>query len=427
MAIIPSENLHISNAHTEAQQQKFTSALFILAVLYFMMGFITCLNDTLVPFFKEGFNLSYSQSSLVQFYFFLTYGIMSIPAGKLVEKIGFKNGMVAGFLIAAFGAFLFFPASAFHVYEIFLAALFILATGIVLLQVSANPYITILGPAKTASSRLTLIQGVGSIGTTAAPIFGASFILSSVQKSSSNSAVGIPYLAIGACLLLIALIILKLRLPVIVIGSGKEESKQSQVSSLFAFRNLNFGVVGIFMYVGAEVSLGTFLTNYISDKIFIETNQANKYVAFYWGAMLVGRLIGSVVLRSIRPSVILSFLSMMAIALITLSIFTDGYLAVWTMIAVGLCNSVMFAVIFSLSVSGLSQYTTRASGLLSTAIFGGAIVSFAVGVLKDHFSWQVAFVIPIVCYCYLCFYGMNGYKSRFSLHISEKPLLNQNI
>src|SRR2546421_4123894 len=187
------------------QKQNYTPALVSLAVLYFMMGLITCLNDTLVPFFKKGFNLSYTESSLVQFYFFLTYGIMSIPAGKIVGRIGYKNGMVLGFFIAAIGAFLFFPASLLHQYALFLAALFIIAIGIVLLQVAANPYVTILGPARTASSRLTLIQGVGSIGTTVAPLLGAYFILSRIKESQTSSqAVRTPYIIIGAVLLLIA-------------------------------------------------------------------------------------------------------------------------------------------------------------------------------------------------------------------------------
>jgi FHS family L-fucose permease-like MFS transporter len=392
MAVIISDNIE---GAVETPAGNYTPALISLGILYFMMGFITCLNDTLVPFFKAGFNLSYSQSSLVQFYFFLTYGVISVPAGKLVARIGYKNGMVAGFFIAAAGAFLFFPASVFHVYGLFLAALFILAMGIVLLQVSANPYITILGPAATASSRLTLIQGVGSIGTTLAPLFGAAFIL---QYSTR-----IPYLAIGGCLVMIALVVWRLRLPVVATVAKAE-------GSVFSFRNLNFGIIAIFMYVGAEVSIGTFLTNYITDKVPINTAAANNYVAFYWGGMLVGRLAGSVLLRNIRPAAALAFLSAASVALILISLASTGYVAVWTMIATGICNSVMFAIIFSLSVNGLGKFTTTASGWLSTAIAGGAIVSYTQGVLKDHFSWPVSFIIPVICYLYLLFYGINGYK-----------------
>lgn len=412
MANAPVQHVVVSEP-ADQKKQKYTPALIALAVLYFMMGFITCLNDTLVPFFKKGFTLTYSQSSLVQFYFFLTYGIMSIPAGKLVERVGYKQGMVLGFSVAAFGALLFFPASLLHQYFLFLAALFIVAMGIVLLQVAANPYITVLGPARTASSRLTLIQGVGSIGTTVAPIFGAHFILSRLQESNASSeAVKYPYLGIAALLICIAIVVSRLRLPDIKPSSNTlSPSSTKSRKHIFSFRNLNFGIWAIFFYVGAEVSIGTFLTNYIADKLTIAEEEANSFVAFYWGSMLVGRLIGSFVLKSVKPSVVLSICSALAILLIGISVNADGHAAVWTMIAVGLSNSVMFAIIFSLSVNGLGKFTTQASGLLSTAIVGGAIISLAQGVLKDYSTWSVAFMLPLACYLYILFFGLNGYKS----------------
>ncbi len=398
---------------SDHKNTNYTTALTTLAVLYFMNGFITCLNDTLVPFFKSGFTLSYSESSLVQFYFFLTYGIMSFPAGKIVERIGYKNGMVLGFFVSAFGALLFVPASIMHQYYIFLAALFVLSIGVVLLQVAANPYITILGPSKTASSRLTLIQAVGSIGTTVAPIFGAHFILSRLQEAhASSDAVKYPYIGIAVMLIVIALVVLALKLPDLKPGKNTNASFTGQNKSLFSFRNLNLGAIGIFVYVGAEVSLGTFLTNYISDTLQIPVNQANTFVAYYWGSMLIGRLIGSYILKKIKPSVVLSVCAAFAILLIAISINSKGYLAVWSMIAVGLCNSVMFAIIFSLSVKGVGKYTTQASGILSTAIAGGAIISFSQGLLKDHSTWFFAFLIPMACYFYIMFYGINGYKSK---------------
>lgn len=393
----------------------YTPALISLAVLYFMMGFITCLNDTLVPFFKKGFTLTYAESSLVQFYFFLTYAIMSIPAGRIVERIGFKNGMVTGFSVAAFGALLFYPASAWHEYYLFLAALFILATGIVLLQVAANPYITVLGPAKTASSRLTLIQGVGSIGTTVAPIFGAALILSPLQTAHDGSEpVRYPYLGIAFVLLIIALVVSRLALPAIKTAGTASKVVSHGSLPIFSFRHLNLGALGIFMYVGAEVSIGTFLTNYISDLLIIPVTAANNYVAFYWGSMLAGRLLGSYILKRVRPPLVLTICSMLAVVSILVSINTSGTAAVWSMIAVGLSNSIMFATIFSLSVSGLKTFTTQASGLLSTAIAGGAVIPFAQGLLKDHYDWPVAFVLPLLCYLYILYYALDGYKSRFS-------------
>ena len=406
----------VTAEHADQQNGTYKPALISLAVLYFMMGFITCLNDTLVPFFKEGFTLSYAQSSLVQVYFFLTYGIMSIPAGKIVERIGFKKGMVLGFSVASMGAVLFYPASVWHQYYLFLAALFIVAIGIVLLQVAANPYITVLGPAKTASSRLTLIQGVGSIGTTVAPLFGAYFILSRLQVSNAPSeAVRFPYIGIAALLIVIAFVVSRLALPVINQSEGTTLPSTERVKSIFSFRNLNFGVIGIFMYVGAEVSIGTYLTNYIADTLKISVIDANAYVAFYWGSMLIGRLMGAYILQKTRPALVLSLCASMAIALIVVSISTTGIVAVWTMIGVGLFNSIMFATIFSLSVSGLKNYTTKASGLLSTAISGGAIISYAQGVIADNYDWRIAFLLPVLCYGYILFYGANGYKSKFSV------------
>lgn len=410
MANIPLSNARVTHSDPGTN---YLPALISLGVLYFMNGFITCLNDTLVPFFKEGFTLSYADSSLVQFYFFLTYGLMSFPAGIVVEKIGYKNGMVLGFAIAAVGALLFYPAADMHLYYLFLAALFVLAIGIVVLQVASNPYITALGPAKTASSRLTLIQAVGSIGTTVAPIFGASFILSRLSESGASSdAVKYPYLGIAAMLICIALVVYNLKLPHIAAGQTDFETTQAEKRSIFGFRNLNFGAWAIFAYVGAEVSIGTFLTNYISDTLTIGVEDANAYVSYYWGGMLVGRLLGSYLLQKIKPSTVLTFCSLAAVGLIALSVVSSGALAVWSMIGVGLFNSVMFAIIFSLSVEGLGTYTTKASGILSTAIAGGAIVSFSQGYLKDHSTWAVAFMLPVICYLYIVFFGMNGYKRK---------------
>ncbi len=422
MANFSSQN--VVAAETDSKQS-YVPALISLAVLYFMMGFITCLNDTLVPFFKNSFTLTYSQSSLVQFYFFLTYGLISIPAGKIVEKIGYKKGIVTGFCIAALGSLLFFPASILHEYHIFLAALFVLAIGIVILQVAANPYITVLGSAKTASSRLTLIQGVGSLGTTAAPVFGAHFILSRLQESTASSdAVKYPYLGITGLLLLIAIIVYMLKLPAIK-GGAVEQSEnvgQSKKNAL-GFRNLKLGVLAIFFYVGAEVSIGTFLTNYIADTLGITEAAANSYVAFYWGGMIVGRLFGAVILNYLKPSNVLTFCAAIAILLIAVSLSSSGYTAVWSMIAVGLFNSVMFAIIFSLSVKGLGKYTSQASGFLSSAIAGGAIISYSQGFLIDNYNWTIAFILPLLCYLYIVYYGINGYKAKFKYQINSGPLL----
>jgi FHS family L-fucose permease-like MFS transporter len=325
--------------------------------------------------------------------------------------------MVLGFSIAAVGALLFFPASILHMYALFLAALFIVAIGIVILQVAANPYVTILGPAKTASSRLTMVQGVGSIGTTVAPIIGSYFILSQLGSSEGSSeAVRFPYLVIAGMLIAIAFTVSRLKLPtVITVGSQQINQDNKQVKGVFSFRNLNFGAIAIFVYVGAEVSIGTFLTNYISDTMHIDVKDSNTFVAFYWGGMMVGRLIGSFVLKSIKPSLVLAVCAAMSILLIVISVTSNGQLAIWSMILIGVFNSVMFAIIFSLSVNGLGEHTTKASGILSTAIVGGAIISYAQGLLIDSFTWPVAFMLPLVCYAYILFYGVNGYRSSHNI------------
>lgn len=409
MAQLPINSITIEENSGISVKQNYTPALITLAVLYFMMGFITVLNDTLVPFFKKGFDLTYAQSSLVQFYFFLTYGIMSIPAGRIVSKVGYKKGMVLGFIIAAMGAFLFFPAAIFHQYYLFLGALFIIAIGIVLLQVAANPYITVLGPAATASSRLTLIQGIGSIGTTAAPFFGAYFILSRFQEDNASSdAVKYPYFFISLFLLFIALIVSRLNLPAI---RNETEKKLETSKNILSHGNLKFGIIALFCYVGAEVAVGTFLTNYIAERTGITEMEANSYVSIYWGSMLIGRFAGALILKYISSARVLMFNSGLALLLIVLSVTSTGYFSIWTMIGVGLCNSIMFAVIFSLSVFGLGEHTTKASGLLSTAIAGGAIVSYLQGILIDTTSWEISFMLPLLCYAYIFFYAVKGYKT----------------
>jgi FHS family L-fucose permease-like MFS transporter len=393
------------------QRHNYVTALITLAALYFAMGFITCLNDTLVPFFKESFRLSYAASSLVQFYFFLTYALVSLPAGKIVAQTGYKAGMIGGFCIVAAGAFLFYPASLWHQYALFLAALFVLAVGIVLLQVAANPYVTFLGAPETAAARLTLVQGAGSVGTTLAPLFGAGIILS---RQDSGMAAGevlrMPYLGIALFLVLLAFVISRLKLPVFTREAKPGAAAASSLKSVLLFRHLRFGILGIFAYVGAEVAIGSFLTNYVADTLAIKEKAANHYVSFYWGGMLAGRLLGAIILKQVRPPLVLAVTASCAILLILFSVNTNGYAAVWSMVMVGVCNSVMFSIIFSLAVKGLGPHTSTASGILSTAITGGAVVSLLVGLARDYSSWAVAFMLPLLCYACILFYALNGYK-----------------
>lgn len=405
---------------------KYTTALVSLAVLYFMLGFITCLNDTLVPFFKIKFTLNYAQSSLVQFYFFFTYGIMSIPAGRIIERVGYQKGMIWGFIITASGAFLFFPAAVYHEYHLFLAALFILAAGIVFMQVAANPYIVTLGSPSTASARLNMIQSVGSVGTIAAPLFGAAVIMPGIQADGSSDAVSLPYLGIAAALLAISVVVGRLKLPRINSGKGNEGTDELR-KSVLSFRNLRLGAIGIFFFVGIEIAIASFLTNYIADTLHIGEDDANFYVAFYWGFMLVGRIIGVMLLKRIRPTTMLVVNALISMGLILVSINSAGYVAVWSLLGVGLFNSVMFAIIFSLAVSGLGSYITKGSAMLSTAICGGAVIVVLQGVIIDRSSWSTAFLIPMICYLYIIFYGLNGYKSKESEYARVQSNVNAKI
>ncbi len=399
-------------------------ALVALAVLYFMMGFITVLNDTLVPFFKRGFDLTYSQSSFVQLYFYLSYGLISIPAGRLIGRMGYKKGMVIGFLIASFGALLFYPASLLHEYRLFLGALFVIAIGIVMLQVSANPYITSLGKPETAASRLTLIQGVGSLGTTLAPLFGGYFILSGVHESTGSSALVFPYLGIAVTLFVIGAIVWKMKLPTIMPVQQDRKAKRIPIWELIKRHpNLAFGLIALFMYVGAEVGIGTYLTNYIAEKLHIEEHLANFYLSFYWGGMLIGRFVGVYFLKIFTPQRVLAFVGGLAILLLLISVSTEGYLSVWTVVSIGLCNSIMFATIFSLSVKGLGNHTGEASGLLSTAIVGGAVLSYLLGHARDFVGWDLVFCIPVVCYLIILFYGLKGHRERTIPITQKQPII----
>ena len=406
----------------EGNKMSFKTALYALMVLFFMMGFITSLNDILVPYLKKVFQLNYTQASMVQFCFFSAYAVMSIPSSKIIEKLGYKQGMILGFVIAAMGCLLFFPAVSYHSFVIFLFSLFILATGIVLLQVAGNPYVAILGNPETSSARLTLTQAINSVGTFLAPNFGSLVILSALDHSSAE-AVRIPYLGLAAALIAIAFLMYKLNLPTIDANDTDAEldHDDEKHSSAWSYTHLVFGVIGIFMYVGAEVAIGSYLINYFEQPEIAGLTHATGavYVSFYWGAAAIGRFAGVVVLNKFKPSMVLSFCALMAISMIVISINTTGDIAMWTIISVGLFNSIMFPTIFTLAIKGLGKHTAQGSGFLSTAIVGGAFIPVIYGALVDYIKHttnnealglRTAFLIPIACYLYIVWFGFKGYK-----------------
>jgi FHS family L-fucose permease-like MFS transporter len=397
------------------EQGNYGFALTSLTSLFFMWGFITCLNDILIPHLKGVFNLSYTQAMLVQFCFFGAYFLVSLPAGKIVKQLGFQKGIVVGLVIAALGCFAFYPAAAMHSYPVFLFALFILASGITLLQVSANPYVSILGKAETASSRLTLTQAFNSLGTTIAPFFGALLILQQVSESMSATqkaeAVQMPYVMLAGLLLLLAAIFAYLKLPVV--AQQSEQQQQTEGSgSAWQYRHLVLGAVGIFVYVGAEVSIGSFLVNFFNDPTIagMEETEAAKYIAYYWGGAMVGRFIGAAVMQKIAAGKALAFNSVAAVGLILVATFMSGYIAMWAILLVGLCNSIMFPTIFSLAITGLKEHTSQGSGILCLAIVGGAIVPLLQGLLADAVGLQYSFLLPVLCYVFIIYYGLVGSK-----------------
>ena len=418
-------------------KQNYTFALTTLTILFFIWGFITCLNDILIPHLKAVFTLNYTQVMLIQFSFFTAYAIVSLPAGILLEKIGYKSGIVIGLITTGIGCLLFYPAASIQSYGMFLSALFVLAAGITILQVAANPYVAILGKSETAPSRLNLTQAFNSLGTTIAPYFGALIILSiavktvkdfktmsadqiSAYKLAESGAVQVPYLGLAAALFVIAAIFAVIKLPKIeasdILASGNDVVNYHDMhKSAWGYKHLVLGAIGIFVYVGGEVSIGSFLVNYIGQPFIagLKEADAGKFVSFYWGGAMIGRFVGSAVQRKINPGKVLTFNSFVAAVLVIISMLTFGQVAMWAILAVGLFNSIMFPTIFTLAIDGLGKHTGQASGILCTAIVGGAILPVVQGFFADNIGIHHAFFIPVLCYMYIAYYGFKGHKSSY--------------
>ena len=409
--VMPGEPLSIDD------KPDYRLPLITLTSLFFMWGFITCLNDILIPHLKGVFDLNYTRSMLIQFCFFGAYFLVSLPAGQLVKKIGYQKGIVVGLCVAALGCFMFYPAAANHSYPFFLGALFILASGITILQVSANPYVTLLGPVQTASSRLTMTQAFNSLGTTVAPYLGAVLILgqatSAMSEKNGIESVQAPYLILTTMLLALAAIFAYLKLPVI--GPSKGEEEATVEGSAWQYRHLVLGAVGIFVYVGAEVAIGSFMVNFFAEDFIagLEEAEAAKFLTYYWGGAMVGRFIGAAAMQKVDAGKALAFNACIAVLLLLVAIFSSGTLAMWALLLVGLCNSIMFPTIFSLALNGLNRHTSQGSGILCLAIVGGAILPLLQGMLADSVGIQLAFILPVFCYLYIAFYGLKG--SKFSL------------
>lgn len=476
MAIIPNSN-NIAKSNESVNYRK---PFLTITFLFFMWGFITVMNDVLIPHLKEVFELSYFQAALIQFAFFgaffiisLIYFIISVSKGDPISRIGYKNGIIIGLILCGIGCCLFYPAAVFQRYGIFLSALFVLASGVTILQIAANPYAAILGKPETASSRLNLAQGFNSFGATLAPLVGALLL----YKVFSNGEITVdslkmPYLIYGGLFFLLALIIKFIKLP-----SFKNTETLEKGLHVLKFRHVVLGMIAIFVYVGGEVTIGSFLINFFKlDSIAgMDEAQGGVFLSYYWGGAMIGRFLGSIAMGSMtdkvkkylimacvsilsfmviylitgvqnndgvfslelipfgqiqffvffliinylafliggsKPSRVLTLFATVVIILLAIMILADGTVAFWSAIAIGAFNSILWSNIFTLAIKDLAKYTSQASSLLVMMIVGGAIVPIIQGAVADQIGIQLSFIIPIFCYAYLIFYGLKGYQVK---------------
>jgi len=417
----------------ENSSASYGAPLAVVTTLFFMWGFLTCLNDILVPHLKPIFDLNYTQIMLVQFAFFGAYFIFSIPSAKIIDWIGYQRSMVVGLLTMGVGAFLFVPAASAPSYPLFLVALIVLAAGITCLQVAANPYVTVLGKPSTASSRLNLTQAFNSLGTFLAPFFGGLLILTAAPKTIAEiramapdalqayrlheaATVKTPYVGLGIALVLLAIAIGSFKLPKI--PHAQHQIGEKVNDSIWRHPNLIFGAIAIFVYVGAEVSIGSFLVNYFSQPEIggLTEKVAASFVAFYWGGAMVGRFIGSGLLQKMKTGQLLGICAVCAAALVAISMLSTGHFAMWSIILVGFFNSIMFPSIFTLGVAELGPLTGDGSGIMIMAIVGGALIPLAQGAIADRIGIHHAFFLPVICYLYILYFALSGSKPNSERH-----------
>ncbi len=410
---------------SQAPVMNVRAALAVATTIFFMWGFLTSLNDVLIPHLKAVFELNYTRAMLVQFTFFGAYFLMSVPAGRLVAHLGYKKGIIAGLLIAGVGALGFWPSAALRTYEAFLGSLFVLATGITVLQVAANPYVALLGPEQTASSRLTLAQALNSLGTTLAPLFGGFLILSTAVKSGDEinalpvaeqiayrtaeaQSVQGPYVGLAIALVLLAVFVYLFRLPSLTETTEQADSGHHTLLDALKHPHVLFGVLAIFFYVGAEVSIGSLMVNYLALPEIggMTEQQATHYVSAYWGCAMVGRFAGAWLLAKYSPRGLLAGFAVANVVLLGVTLASGGKVALYGIVATGLFNSIMFPTIFSMALHGLGRHTGQGSGILCMAIVGGAIVPFIQGWMADSIGLQISFLVPAACYLFILFFGV---------------------
>jgi FHS family L-fucose permease-like MFS transporter len=402
------------------------AALAVLATLFFIWGFVTVINNTLLPHLKSVFDLDYTRTTLIESVWFIAYFVASFPSAKLIERFGYKRSMVIGLGVMAAGALLMLPASMVPSYWLVLIALFIIASGITLLQVAANPYVAVIGPPETASARLNLVQAFNSMGTTLAPLFGgylilgrsvsgtakAGTVLTPAERLADAHSVQLPYLIVAGVLIALAVLIAWFRLPSMASGNRHASREERAGDSLWRHRNLVFGVPAIFIYLIAEIGVGNLFINFISapDIGNVTHEQASNYLFLLWGGMMVGRFVGSWLMRGIAAEAVLAWFAIGAFVVMMVTVLGSGHVAMWALILVGLFHSIMFPTIFTLGIRGLGPLTEEASGLLIMAIAGGALV-IVQGWLADTVGLQQSFLLTAACELYVLFYALWGARA----------------
>jgi MFS transporter, FHS family, L-fucose permease len=413
-------------------ERRFLLPLALITTLFFLWALGVNLNDILIPQFKKTFQLSDRASSLVQFAFFGGYFLAALPAGKLMEKIGYKKGLLFGLLVCAFGAFLFIPAASAHLYGFFLVALFVMAFGQGFLETGANPYVTILGPAESSERRLNLAQSFNAVGAFVTPYIGKAFILTSVGYSAAQlsamrperlraysaalaARVKLPYLAITGVFLFVFALIFFARLPDvsprIEQGERKNEAKGGELAALLAHKHLVKGVLAQFLYVGAQVGVTSFIIRFAEHALPATSDvTAANYLWWHLLGFMVGRFAGSAMMKKVAPPNLLAAFAGASLICALVAIFATGAIPIWAVVLIGFFHSIMFPTIFALSLKNLGPYTKLASSFLVMAIIGGALFPVLMGFISDISNIQRAFIVPLGCYVYVLYFAMEGYK-----------------
>ncbi|PZO75049.1 MAG: glucose/galactose MFS transporter [Sphingomonas hengshuiensis] len=408
----------------------YAPALTLLASLFFMWGFITVINNTLLPHLRSVFDLDYTRTTLIESVWFIAYFFASIPSAKLIERIGYQTSLVVGLLVMAAGALGMVLAASLPSYGVTLVMLFVIASGITLLQVAANPYVAVIGPSETASSRLNLVQAMNSAGTMLAPLFGAYLILgrskggtsqvgtvlTQAERLADARSVILPYVLVAVVLVVLAFVIARFPLPAMGAATGRVARAERRKHSLWNHRNLVFGVPAIFIYLIAEIGVANLFVNFVSqpDIANVTTELAGRYLTLLWGGMMIGRFVGSVVMQKVDAARVLAFFSIGAFVVMLGATFLSGPAAMWSLILVGLFHSIMFPTIFTLGIKGLGPLTEEGSGLLIMAIAGGALVVVQ-GWLADRYGLQMSFLLTAACELYILFYALWGSKVTHSI------------